>query len=324
MSSEKYQPGRQNEIVNAKEHPKHPDHDLIAEKILICRAATAEQFGSTNIHQAAENLYASLYHPENIDSLIKSNEKYPDRMDSLKKTLSSKPEKIPTKEEFIAAVRHAMIKDVDFSQCFSEEAKKQLYDVMEKSETTTIWTDGDVFGVPEYQLPGSYEQLLKIGIAKFFNQMRREIAKKRGIDHKDVLSVLATEGKMKFIPDLIEKFRERGIEKVIIIEDRIKNLSQAIDLINQWGFGMEIFPVWVNQGQFKNELGGSDEEMLKSICIISNISELTSALETRMVFSKEKKVGTIFDMDGVLSDDAVRKEVQTDAVINALLEKRWI
>ncbi|MFA7308227.1 MAG: hypothetical protein WC026_16330 [Hyphomicrobium sp.] len=322
--SEKYQPSVKNEAVSAKEYPRHPDHNLVAEKILICRAATAERFGSTNVYQAAENLYAALYQPETIDSLIKPNEKYPDRLDSLKKTLSSKSEKIPTKEEFIATVRHAMIKDVDFSKCFPEEAKKQLYAVMEKSETTIIWTDGDVFGVLEYQLPGSYEQILKIGMAKFFNKMRREIAKKREVDHKDVLSILATEGKMKFIPGLIEKFRERGIEKIIIIEDRMKNLSQAIGLMNQGGLGMEIFPVLVNQGQFKNELGGSDEEMLKSICIISNISELTSALETKGVFSKEKKVGTIFDMDGVLSDDDVRKKIQTDAVINALQEKSWI
>lgn len=302
---------------------KHPDYGLVAEKILICRAATIEQFGSPNVYRAIENLYISLYDSENIGELIRPNEKYPDRMDILKKHLSVKLEKIPNKEEFIAKIRRAMTREVDFEKCFTEEAKKQFYNVMDKSETTVVWTDGDALGVPEYKLPGSYEQICRIGSAKFFNQMRRKIAQKRGVDRRDVLSIVAVEGKMKFIPKLMEDFKKRGIEKVIIIEDRVRNLNLAIDLARK-NQDMEFFPVWVRQGQHRDNMEGKSEEALASFHPINNISELMPLMEVNRVFSEEKKVGTIFDMDGVLSDDDIRKKIQTEAVIKILQKKGWV
>lgn len=57
---------------------------------------------------------------------------------------------------------------------------------------------------------------------------------------------------------------------------------------------------------------------------IENISELSTLLEKKDIFSKEVKVGTIFDMDGVLSDDSVRKKLQSDALISAFERNGWI
>ncbi len=304
----------------------HPDRDLIAEKLLISRATTTERFKSPNVYRAAEHLYAALYHPEDIDSLVEPNDKFPDRLDILKKPLSKNPLTIPSKEEFIAMLRHAMVSEVEFGECLSDDAQSQLRYVMEKSEHTVIWTDGDAEGVSEYDLPGSKEQLKKLAAAQVYNRMRRDIAQERGVDHKDVLSVIAIEGKMKFIPELVEKFKEEEIRRIVIIEDRVKNLVQAMGLIRETAPEMEVFPIWVRVGQFKDkgEAGKTIDEWEKELHALSDISGLSELLEQNNIFETGIRVASVFDLDGPLHDDDKRKKLQTEAVIRMLGENGWI
>ncbi len=308
------------------EQQKHPDYDLIAEKLLISRGTTIEQFKSPNVYRAAEHLYAALYDPDSIDNLITPSDKFPDRIAVLKKQLTNAPLEIPSKEEFIEKMRHAMVSEVEFGKCFSEEAQHQFRGVMGKSEHTVIWTDGDAEGVPGHDLPGSKEQLKKLAAAQFYNKARREIAQERDVKHTDVLSVVAIEGKMKFIPVIVEKFVEKGIKKIIIIEDRVKNLVQAIDLIKKTNSEMEIFSVWIRVGQWKNKIeeGRTLEEWSAEFHVIGEISQLGQVLNENNVFKEGVKVGSIFDLDGPLHDDDIRKKLQTEAVIKVLMEKGWI
>lgn len=305
---------------------KHPDFDLIAEKLLISRATTTEQFKSPNVYRAAENLYAALYDPMAVDELIVPNEKYPNRMQTLKKSLSAIPAVIPTKEEFIAKVRYAMVNEADFGKCLNADARVQFRQVMEKSEHTVIWTDGDAEGVPEHGLPGSKEQLKKLAAAQFYNKVRREIAQERDVKHTDVLSIVAIEGKMKFIPAIVERFIEREIQRIIIVEDRVKNLIQALELIKKTSPGMEVFPVWIREGIWKNKIeeGKSLDEWAEELHAITEISQLMTLLEKNNVFDGNVKVGSIFDLDGPLHNDDVRKKLQTEAVVKALEKNGWI
>ncbi|MGK2848548.1 MAG: hypothetical protein ACSLEX_00515 [Minisyncoccota bacterium] len=302
------------------------DRNLIAEKIIISRAAATERLGSANLHLTAENLYTSLYEPEKTKGLVGSNLKYPDRLAVFGAPLHSQPKKIPSREEFIATVKHAFTRETDFAQCFSGAAREQFCSVVSKSESTVLWTEGDNSGVPEYGLPGSHEQIRKVADAKFFNRIRREIALNRGgVKPSDVLLVVATEGKMKFIPSIVEKFERKGIETVVVVEDRLKNLISASDLIRGVS-DMEIFSVLVSH---YNQAGDHSKNMNEviipdSIHVIDSISDLSPFLEMESVFSRGKKVGTIFDMDGVLSDDELRKKLQTKAVIDALRRNGWI
>jgi hypothetical protein len=304
----------------------HPDYGLITEKLLISRFSTTEQFGSPNIYKTAELLFASLYSPEDIDALVKPSPKFPDRMEIMKKSLSKAIQEIPNKEEFIKEIRHTMTNEVDFGECLSEEAKKQFKKVLEKSEETVIWTDGDSLGVPEKNLPGSKEQLKKIASAKFYNQTRREVAKEKGMDHKDVLSIAAIEGKIELIPQIVENFKKRGISKMIIVEDRIKNIVNAIKLIKETDENMQVFPVWIRVGMYKNkkEEGRNLEEWARELHAIENISELENILENNSVFENNVKVGSVFDLDGPLHDDDKRKEIQTKAVVEKLKKLNWI
>lgn len=301
------------------------DRALIAEKIIISRAIATERLGSANVHLSAENLYAALYEPQKARERANPHPEHPNRLDILGATLHSQPKKIPSREEFVAVVKHALTREIDFGQCFSDVAREQFRSVVGKSEWSVLWTDGDDAGVPEHGLPGSHEQIRKVANAQFFNRIRREIAHDRGgVNPHDVLSVIATEGKIQFIPGLIENFKHKGIETVVIVEDRQKNLIFAADMIHQTS-DIETFLVLIKKdGRPEDDSKNVDTTIPNAIHLIKDISGLSLLLETNGVFSEGKKVGSIFDMDGVLSDDDIRKRLQTKAVIDALRRHDWI
>lgn len=55
--------------------------------------------------------------------LADPNSKYPDRLAVFGAPLSSPLKEIPSREEFIAVVKHALTREIDFDQCFSDVAK---------------------------------------------------------------------------------------------------------------------------------------------------------------------------------------------------------
>lgn len=317
-----------------QEKTKHPDYDLIAEKILRCRAITAEELGSTNVYQAASYLYDALYHTKLIKEEISPSEKYPDRLTILTQELNLKPQKIPSREEFIEAVRHAMTKEVNFEDCLRKEevgkemknvAEEQMKNLMEQSEKTVIWTDGDTYGVPE-KLPGSKEQFKKIAKASF-QEMRIEIAKKRGpeVARTEVLSVASMEGKMKCIPKIIEEFKTRGIEKIIIIDDLMGNLTRAREEINKISPEIEVFPIWTRVGRHRDETaeGKTLEQWSDELNAIERIGNLKEKIDENKIFDG-RKVGSIVDLDGPIYDDDKRRGLQTRAVIESMERRGWL
>ena len=321
--------GIENSNINPHEVivTKNVDHELISKKFLISRFVTGEKIGSQNLFLAAKNLYAGLYYPENVDNLIDKSEDFPDRIDIMKTPLSATPKNIPTEEEFIEIFRRTLTREIDYGECVSEEVREQLAQVMQLSEQTVLWTDGDAAGAPEQDLPGSKEQLHKIASSHFYSKLRQELAQARKVKNSDVLSVIATEGKMKFIPDVTRSFLEKQINTVVIIEDKLNNIIQATDLIKtNGGEAITVFPVWVRQSEYKNKIekGHNLEESMSENHAIDTINELMNLLKQNNVFAPENKVGAIFDLDGTLSDDKKRKELQINALIAAFQEKGWI
>lgn len=314
-----------NDLNSTKENiSDQTEHDLIAKKMLVCRSVTIEKFGSANVFQMAKNLYIALYYSDRAGDFMGASSKYPDRLDILKKKFQSEIRNIPNEDEFIKEIRQALVKRVDFQKCFSKVAQKQFFDVMEKSYFAAIWTKGDNVGFPEVELPGSHEQIFKIAIARFFNQARRKVAQDRGIDHRDVLTIIANEDKMKLLPQLVNKFIEKEIERVIIIDDCINNVVLASNIINKLSSDIEIFAIWLNHGKNNDEFENINYKIKKSVHVMSDISELNSLLKANDVFSGGKRVGSIFDLDGVLFDDDIRRNLQTEAVVRVLKDKNWI
>ena len=193
--------------------------------------------------------------------------------------------------------RVALYREVAFDQFFSDIAKEQFRSIVEKSETTVLWTDGDDSGFPDLGIPGSREQIRKIAGSKFFNKVRREIAQDRGgINPSDVVSIIATEGKMKYIPNLMRNFKKKNIGKVVIVEDRLNNLQFAKGLIEQVSNNMETFLVWIqhNNNQLLKQGQIEDAKATDSIHLIGDISDLMMLLKEHDVFSEDKKVGDYF------------------------------
>ena len=306
---------------------KRSDDELLMNKLRICRGVVTEKLGTPNVYETAKYLYFSLYNPNQAEQLIPANEKFPDDLDNFKKTLSTLPLEKPTQEEFIEKIRYAMTNGVDFSECISEEAKNQLRQVMEKSEHTVIWTDGDGIGVPAEKIPGSKEQLKKLASAQFINIFRKELAQEKGLNHKDILSVIAQEGKIDLIPVIMEKFSEKGINRIIIVEDRMQNLVDAMKIIRKQYPQIEVFPVWTRLDEReKNKLNPEKtlEEWSEELHAIDNISKLMQILQENAIFEDKVKVGSIFDFDGPLNDDYKRKELQAEIVIKTLRENNWV
>jgi hypothetical protein len=291
------------------------DYELIKKKYLISRFATGERLGAQNIYQAAINLYAALYDQDGVDELIDKSEKFPERIDIMKTAVGGSPKRIPDKEEFIAEIRRVLTRGVNYEEAVSEESKKQLFDIMRKCVHTVIWTDGDTLGVPEKGLPGSREQLYKMGSTKFYNKMRQEIAKEKNQERGEVMSVISVEGKMKRVLDIVEKFLKMGIENVIIIEDRIKNIEDARQIILE-NSTLNVLSVLVQKDNSISEIEDQD------VHVINKFSEAGKILEDSIDFVK--KVGAIIDLDGVISDDEVRRDLQADALIKSFQEKGWI
>ena len=67
-----------------------------------------------------------------------------------------------------------------------------------------------------------------------------------------------------------------------------------------------------------------DEKMGGNIYVIRNINQLNSIFEKNNLFDGNNKVGSIFDLDGPLHNDELRKDLQTRAIYDELIKNEWI
>jgi len=118
------------------------------------------------------------------------------------------------------------------------------------------------------------------------------------------------------------------VNKVIILEDTLKNLVTAVEIANQ--IGLSVVPVWVRQGREKNKLPQQPikemDEWVTEYNSIDRIQDLSSKLTSLGINEPTGKgdVNFIVDYDGVISNDKIKREIQEEAVINILKEKGWI
>ena len=143
---------------------------------------------------------------------------------------------------------------------------------------------------------------------------------------KEVLSLAAIEGKMGLIPDIARKLEANDIRRVVIVEDRLKNLVSAKKAMQDAVPSLDVFPVWVRVGMYRNkfESGRENAEWLEWAHAIDTIGGLSTTLESNHVFEDDIPVAVLFDLDGPLHDDDLRKTLQVDAVLAALLRHGWI
>lgn len=301
------------------------DEGLIFEKLQAAKGASTERLGGAgNAVDAAEITYHALFDQDGYDwESLPQNTKFPKRTENLSRRLTRKTAG-PKKEEFIKTYVSATTK-APFAEALIPDADtaNKYVELLAQHGSIVLWTQGDVFGVPEKGLEGSMEQVKKIVIGGF-NRTRHKIADKKSINPKDVLSVAISEDKFDCLEQVSEEFKSKGIRKVVILEDRLENLVRAEQMLTEKG--IEVFPVWVRQGRFKDVYPDtperSQEEWMTRYHGVPNMEEALSVLERSTVL--EKEVGFLVDFDGIFSDDKARLELQTQAVVQAIKEKGWV
>jgi len=309
----------------------YPDNDLIGKKLEICKFANPANFSFTNNYQMAKNLYAAIFFPKDtqaIAGMISQEDRFPDAFEILSQPISSAVQEVPTEEEFIEKIRHVVEKEVDYSACVIEGAKEILTDLLQKGRSNVIFTSGDHAGVAEHSLPGTKEQLYKIGSLGFFNAMRKQIAQESGRDRKDVLSVVASENKLELLPEVMESLVDKGVRVAIYIDDRLSNLEQAKEILanTQKDEIIELVPIWLRRGKYKNASNKNQDEIaeideIHDLSEMAGISERNGAIKNALA---NNEAGFIIDLDEVILDGKKQKKVQLDAIIQALKNKGWI
>lgn len=298
------------------------DEELLREKLFTAWGSARDQYGVPNNNRLAHLFYKSLYKSENFNDKEIVDERGFGRVDSLRKKMELSNNIIPDEEEFVQIIVRALTSDINFSENLYDGAMETVESISDFGPIV-IWTRGDVFGNEESK--GSGEQIKKIATAEL-GTLRKKIATKRGIDRKDVLTVRASEDKIDSVESVINSFKEKGIHHVVIIDDLVKNLDNAIHIAESIE-NIKVYPILVCQGinhskKRKEKLGDVYEENVKRLNGVVSISEVEKKMEEFDLLKGE--TGIMLDFDDVLSDDSKRMDAQFESVSNKLKEKNWI
>jgi len=300
-----------------------------ASKFQVLRAAVTRKLGTANIFQTADSLYETLYGdmgPEGIISEygIANTERYPEAISKLRSIVSFEVEEgvLPDKKSFINVVRDAMTKHVDFEEALVGGAKETI-DNLAKIGPIRIWTDGDTIGIPSLGLPGSMEQHKKIAVSGFGvlrRSLARNVPENQGDINRignDILAVRASEHKMDMLEGIVDEFAGRGIKTVVVIDDRVDKLSDAINYLKNNSSWL-VIPILVKRGEYKTK-EGIDQQIVS----VDSIADVTDVL-SNMHINRDSGVIFLVDFDGVLMDDKVRQYLQNSAAYRELRQKGFV
>ncbi len=327
-------------FFESKDHPsgfeenpleKMSEEEKLEEKLQVIRFSVNQKLGAPNNYLMAKYLYQVLSDPERIENIIeeldiKDSEDFPFKTLIFRSALKNFENRKEDMDEFCRSIDNVLTRKVDYERCFYEGALDEV-EKMAGRGPVRIWTSGGVHGVKDLDLPGSNETLFKVAAAKF-GRIRNKIAREKSTEdqkrkfgdlRKDVISLSATEKKVGLIKGICESFARNGIDTIVVLEDRSKNLVSVMEEIKKHG-DFKIVPIWVRQGQNRNSIpkngGKTIDDYKNDFNSIDSIKDLESKLDESLV--EGEKVGFIVDWDGVISSDELRQKAQNRAVIEYL------
>lgn len=301
----------------------------LKEKILAAWGSARDQLKAPNAYRLAEILYKSLYRPDSFaEGEIRDREEFA-REKTLRSPLGKNrlPATVPDEKKFIEAVRHALTSETNFDKALFPESLETVRRLAEYGPIC-IWSAGDMNGSidpneAEKQYPGSREQIKRVAKSGLAD-LRRSLSKETGSPRHEILTMTAAENKIELLPQILEEAQKRKLQRLIVVDDRVSNILQAIDAAKE--AGIEIFPIWVRQGLAKDNIPTETEglevwkQKLNAIDSIADLSE--KLLETKALNSDS--VGFLIDYDDVLSSDARRMDLQVQSVGAMLRRNNWI
>src|SRR5690606_29546167 len=181
------------------------DRELLNKKVLLSWRLATGELGHANVALTAENLYYALFEPDEVVEKrgIQPDDRFPDRIPTLTGHLSllrppaqrTSEEREEFRQRFVRAMRRAITSETDFAACLHDGALEQLGFLMDKGKVV-IWTAGDMLGVPEKDIPGSYQQIKKVvkaGISRFRRQRWEDHPDRANTTRGDLLELAAGE-----------------------------------------------------------------------------------------------------------------------------------
>ncbi len=312
--------------------PESPNKGLVKDKFRTAFGIYVDR--GPNVTGALDLLYDAVYFPDDVAAShdVQHSEKFPSRLEELEAKLESQPQVTPEREEFIRELREQLTRSLDQEALLFPGAKDAV-EKMARKAPVAIWTQGDMFGGSssfdgkKIDLPGSREQWYKIhGVG--FTALRNLIAmekdrrnpildKTQQTRPKDVISFHPHEDKFgaKGVKKLADYFKGRGIQKVVVIEDKLGNIHRLRPLLEAEGIEVEASVLITKKNL--TEKGVSEDE--HPDYVVPSISEMTHIIE-----GQPEGVGFICDFDGVITDQSLRWKVTAKAVANTMEAKGWL
>lgn len=172
----------------------------------------------------------------------------------------------------------------------AEDTLRQLLEQSGEQDRIVIWTQGNPTG-----------QLWKVGMSGL-GSLRRTYGRER-------FSIHAAENKIETLPGLLDKLTTSGSDRVVIVDDKAKNIANVAAVAAAWQQihpenPVKIVPVWINQGRTKNQVpqGTTLEEFTATYHTITDIREL-QALHT-----EGQRTTWLIDWDHTLNETEHAKE----------------
>ncbi len=169
----------------------------------------------------------------------------------------------------------------DLSDVLYPEAAKTLEE-LGKRGNITLWTEGD----PTEQASGKilHSPLWQVLRNQHPSMSRRWREESHNAVAQNVLSNhIISRDKRGEIGHMLEEFKRQGISKVIVLEDKARNLVDFQQEVARLGLQdkMEIMPVWVRQGRHNKTLppGITLEEALQLYNAVDTIAEVPARVD---------------------------------------------
>lgn len=308
---------------------------LLGDKYLAAYKTVAAMYGVANVAATGALVYDSVFYPSGVLAawgIGESEPELPSLYDTLAAPLPGISDRLPGRDEFINRMRYAVTRGIDHRACLYQSADTVVESAM-LIEPVAIWTQGDVlgqaartvFGRQQPAWPGSHEQHWKViggGFAhSCYALAQAAIGASAPVSEKylraqTMLGVVARENKLsdEAVCGLAAYFKRLGVNQVAVYEDRLDNIRWLQSTLTS--HGIEVQGVWVRQGQYGKKGVIGDQENIRTIETIGEALELIQA-------DRAPSHGTIFDFDGVLSNQLARIEEQKRALASLFELNGW-
>lgn len=284
--------------------------DIVAQKYrassgaMLVAARGSTQVDPRIMRSTLELFYNSLYRPDSLEVATAAEYcDYADNRQVISMPVANLPAPLDLKT-FINEASSVLLHHTDYERCLYPGAMDALTVMMNRGQVV-VWTQGVV--------AEQMAKTVKVGIA----EKRANIAAEKNMSterRKELLTFGGSLDKLGDIERWADQLVKNGVETIIVVEDRVSNIIAALDILKKKG--INAIPIWVRQGRhgLKSPPEGVKPEDLNAI---NSISEFNQQFLEKLV--GDHKCGFLMDLDGVVCDDDIRFEVQSEALAQWLL-----